>query len=181
MKKVIVSFLVLLSMVFFFVSGKGYASEVSPESLEITQQQNLEGQILSHYISVKEKDGIFHLEFKNKKHLNQVLEYVHSNYSVKDVEEFVNKTNELLLHENGNGDLTNYLKALKNNSLIIKDKHTNYSGFRSACSWTFFGVGTAHSLLYASAAAALGVTGVGAVMIPALVGIAYGAAGAAVC
>lgn len=181
MKKVIVSFVTLLSAVFFLVSGKGYANEVSSNSLGITQQQNLEGQILSHYISVEETNGVFQISFKDKKELTQILEYVNSDYSIEDIKEFVNKTNEILLRENGEGALTNYLKALKNNSLIIKDNQKNYSGFRNACSWTFLGVGTFHSVLYASAAAALGVTGVGAVAIPALVGLAYGATGAAVC
>ena len=66
MKKVCLSvFVAMLSVVFFFISGKGYANEVVDNT--ITQQQNLEGQVLSHYVKVEEKEGHYTLHFTIKR------------------------------------------------------------------------------------------------------------------
>ena len=45
MKKLFISFVAMLSVVFSLFPGKGYANEVVDNT--ITQQQNLEGQVLS--------------------------------------------------------------------------------------------------------------------------------------
>ena len=69
MKKLFISFVAMLSVVFFFISGKGYANEVVDNT--ITQQQNLEGQVLSHYVKVEEKEGHYTLHFYNKKRIKR--------------------------------------------------------------------------------------------------------------
>ena len=51
MKKVFISFIAMLSVVFFFISGKGYANEVVDNT--VTEQQNLEGQVLPHYLKIR--------------------------------------------------------------------------------------------------------------------------------
>ena len=71
MKKLFISFIAMLSVVFFFISGKGYANEVVDNT--VTEQQNLEGQVLSHYLKVEEKEGHYTLHFYNKKELKEVL------------------------------------------------------------------------------------------------------------
>ena len=173
MKKLFISFIAMLSVVFFFISGKGYANEVVDNT--VTEQQNLEGQVLSHYLKVEEKEGHYTLHFYNKKELKEVLKSF-------DTELTVEKINDVLAKENGVGPLSDYFKALKNKTLVIHNRdNRSYTGFRNACSWTFWGVGTFHSVLYSAAALALGVTGAGSVLIPALVGAAYGVTGAAVC
>lgn len=179
MKKLFISFVAMLSVVFFFISGKGYANEVVDNT--ITQQQNLEGQVLSHYVKVEEKEGHYTLHFYNKKELKEVLKSFDTELTVEKINEAVAKINDVLAKENGVGPVSDYFKALKNKTLVIHNRERSYTGFRNACSWTFWGVGTFHSVLYSAAALALGVTGAGSVLIPALVGAAYGVTGAAVC
>ena len=180
MKKLFISFVAMLSVVFFFISGKGYANEVVDNT--ITQQQNLDGQVLSHYVKVEEKEGHYTLHFYNKKELKEVLKSFDTELTVEKINEAVAKINDVLAKENGVGPLSDYFKALKNKTLVIHDRgNRSYTGFRNACSWTFFGVGTFHSFVYSAAAWALGVSGVGSVLVPALVAAAYGATGAAVC
>ena len=180
MKKLFISFVAMLSVVFFFISGKGYANEVVDNT--ITQPQNLEGQVLSHYVKVEEKEGHYTLHFYNKKELKEVLKSFDTELTVEKINEAVAKINDVLAKENGVGPVSDYFKALKNKTLVIHNRdNRSYTGFRNACSWTFWGVGTFHSFLYSAAALALGVTGAGSVLIPALVGAAYGVTGAAVC
>ena len=168
MKKVFISFIAMLSVVFFFISGKGYANEVVDNT--VTEQQNLEGQVLSHYLKLEEKEWHYTLHFYNKKELKEVLKSFDTELTVEKINEAVTEINDVIAKENGVGPLSDYFKALKNKTLVIHNRdNRSYTGFRNACSWTFFGVGTFHSLLYTGAALALGVTGVGSAVIPALV------------
>ena len=168
MKKVFISFIAMLSVVFFFISGKGDANEVVDNT--DTEQQNLEGQVLSHYLKLEEKEGHYTLHFYNKKELKEVLKSFDTELTVEKINEAVAEINDVLDKENGVEPLSDYFKALKNKTLVIHNiDNRSYTGFRNAFSWTFFGVCTFHSLLYTGAALALGVTGVGSAVNPALV------------
>ena len=168
MKKVFISFIAMLSVVFFFISGKGDANEVVDNT--VTEQQNLEGQVLSHYLKLEEKEGHYTLHFYNKKELKEVLKSFDTELTVEKINKAVAEINDVLDKENGVEPLSDYFKALKNKTLVIHNiDNRSYTGFRNAFSWTFFGVCTFHSLLYTGAALALGVTGVGSAVIPALV------------
>ena len=117
MKKLFISFIAMLSVVFFFISGKGYANEVVDNT--VTEQQNLEGQVLSHYLKVEEKEGHYTLHFYNKKELKEVLKSFDTELTVEKINEAVAKINDVLAKENGVGPLSDYFKALKNKTLVL--------------------------------------------------------------
>ena len=141
-----------------FLIPNGLAKEATKENLEIWEKEQAE-------LKRIEAENI-----KNAKELKEVLKSFDTELTVEKINEAVAEINDVLAKENGVGALSDYFKALKNKTLVIHNiDNRSYTDFRNACSWTFFGVGTFHSLLYTGAALALGVTGVGSAGIPALV------------
>lgn len=168
-----------------YVSAEQAREEVSDTKVNTQQSSEDNAKIstvIGKHITVAEKDGIAFYGINDSDTLNMELTKLNAPFDVLYVSKSLRIINDKLVYENGNGFATSAIEAIKNGS-VVKDiiYAPNKRVPRNTCSWTFFGVGTYHALTYSVAAAALGVTGVGAVLIPAAIGAAYGAAGAAAC
>lgn len=148
----------------------------------LSNQEIAEGKIISDYIKLQKKNGVYRYNFINDPSLNERLKSINSNLTDKEISQLVAHVNDQLQKENGSGKLTNSIKKIRKEAKFYKYS-THNSSLKNACSNSMFWLTAGNTALYTWAGylTGAGPAGIAVGITGAVVGLTIGAVGTWEC